>query len=80
VGPAICVVAEIQRVSRDRSRRALSNSCLFTFLNVDRGLTPQDVPDVYPTDWQEDARWLAARRNLASLHARTHRGFFAGEG
>jgi acyl-CoA hydrolase len=79
-GPAICVEAEIQRVSRDRSRRALSNSCLFTFLNVDRGLTPQDVPDVYPTDWQEDARWLAARRNLASLHARTHRGFFAGEG
>ena len=34
-GPAICVEAEIQRVSRDRTRRALSNSCLFTFLNVD---------------------------------------------
>ena len=78
-GAAICVEAEIQRVSRDRSRRALSNSCLFTFLNVDPALTPRDVPAVYPTDWQEDARWLAARRNLASLHARTHKGFFAGE-
>jgi acyl-CoA hydrolase len=77
-GPAICVEAEIERVSRDQARRALSNSCLFTFLNVDRGLAPQDVPEVYPTDWREDARWLAARRNLASLHARTHRGFFAG--
>ena len=78
-GAAVCVEAEIQRVSRDRSRRALSNSCLFTFLNVDPALTPRDVPAVYPTDWQEDARWLAARRNLASLHARTHKGFFAGE-
>jgi hypothetical protein len=38
------------------------------------------VPEVYPTDWQEDARWLAARRNLASLHARTHKGFFATAG
>ena len=79
-GPAICVEAEIHRVSRDRSRGALSNSCLFTFLNVDPDLVPLDVPPVYPTDWQEDARWLAARRNLASLHQRTHKGFFAGEG
>jgi acyl-CoA hydrolase len=79
-GHAICVEAEIHRVSRDRTRSALSNSCLFTFLNVDPGLAPRDVPPVYPTDWQEDARWLAARRNLASLHQRTHRGFFAGGG
>ena len=79
-GPAICVDAEIHRVSRDRTRGALSNSCLFTFLNVDPALAPRDVPAVYPNDWQEDARWLSARRNLASLHARTHRGFFAGEG
>ncbi|HSM93612.1 MAG TPA: acyl-CoA thioesterase [Anaeromyxobacteraceae bacterium] len=76
-GPAICVEAEIHRESRDRTRRALSNSCLFTFLNVDPALAPRDVPAVYPADWQEDARWLAARRNLASLHARTHHGFFA---
>lgn len=79
-GAAICVETEIQRVSRDRTRRALSNSCLFTFLDVDPSLAPRDVPAVYPTDWQEDARWLAARRNLQSLHARTHKGFFAGEG
>jgi acyl-CoA hydrolase len=79
-GAAICVEAEIHRVSRDRSRRALSNSCLFTFLNVGADLAPRDVPAVYPTDWQEDGRWLAARRNLASLHQRTHKGFFAGEG
>jgi acyl-CoA hydrolase len=76
-GAAVCVEAEIHRVSRDRTRRALSNSCLFTFLNVDGGLAARDVPAVYPADWKEDARWLAARRNLASLHARTHKGFFA---
>jgi acyl-CoA hydrolase len=76
-GAAICVEAEIHRVSRDRSRRALSNSCLFTFVNVDAAVSPQPVPVVHPADWQEDARWLAARRNLASLHARTHKGFFA---
>jgi len=79
-GAAICVEAEIHRVSRDRARRALSNSCLFTFLNVDPALVPRDVPAVYPTDWQEDARWLAARRNLKSLHARTHKGWFATTG
>jgi acyl-CoA hydrolase len=79
-GAAMCVEAEIHRVSRDRTRRALSNSCLFTFLNVDPSLTPRDVLGVYPTDWQEDARWLAARRNLHSLHARTTKGWFATEG
>jgi acyl-CoA hydrolase len=76
-GAAICVEAEIHRVSRDRSRRALSNSCLFTFLNVGPGLDARPVPELYPADWREDARWLAARRNLASLHARTRRGWFA---
>lgn len=79
-GAAICVETEIHRVSRDRTRRALSNSCLFTFVNVDAALAPHPVPAVHPTDWQEDARWLAARRNLASLHARTHKGFFAAAG
>jgi acyl-CoA hydrolase len=76
-GAAICVEAEIHRISRDRTRRALSNSCLFTFVNVDDDLAPREVPPVFPSDWREDARWLAARRNLASLHARTHKGFFA---
>jgi acyl-coenzyme A thioesterase 9 len=79
-GAAVCVEAEIHRVSRDRTRRALSNSCLFTFLNVDPSLQPRPVAAIYPTDWQEDARWLAARRNLASLHARTHKGWFATAG
>jgi acyl-CoA hydrolase len=76
-GAAICVEAEIHRVSRDRARRALSNSCLFTFLNVDADLGARAVPEIFPTDWREDARWLGARRNLASLHARTHKGWFA---
>jgi acyl-CoA hydrolase len=76
-GAAVCVEAEIHRVSRDRSRSALSNSCLFTFLNVDPDFAPRAVPEVYPSDWREDARWLAARRNLASLRERTHRGWFA---
>ncbi len=76
-GPAICVETAIERISRDRTVRALSNSCLFTFLNVDRGLTPVDVPQIYPGSHAEEARYLAARRNLRSLCERTTKGWLA---
>ncbi len=66
-GPAVCVETGIERISRDRAARALSNSCLFTFVNVDPELAPQDVPPIYPSDYAEDARYLEGRRNLASL-------------
>jgi acyl-coenzyme A thioesterase 9 len=70
-GPVVCVESAIERISRDRTVRALSNSCLFTFVNVDAALAPHAVPPVHPSTYAEDARWLRARRNLASLAART---------
>jgi len=63
----ICVEANIERISRDRTTKALSNSCLFTFVNVDDELNNQPVPQVYPTNYGEDARYLAAHRSCQSL-------------
>jgi acyl-coenzyme A thioesterase 9 len=63
----ICVEAGIERISRDRSTRALSNSCLFTFVNVDRDLAHKPVPSIYPTTYAEDARFLAAHRSHPPL-------------
>jgi acyl-CoA hydrolase len=76
-GPAICVETSIERVSRDRTARALSNSCLFTFVNLDAALAPADVAEVHPTTYAEDARALAARRNLRSLLEHTTKGWLA---
>jgi len=76
-GAAICVETGIERISRDRSARALSNSCLFTFVNVDAALDAHDVPEIHPTTYAEDARFLAARRNLRSLLEQTRKGWLA---
>ena len=69
-GPAICVQTSIERRSRDRTVSALSNSCLFTFVNVDRELRLRPVPQVHPVTPAEDFRWLDARRQLRALQAR----------
>jgi acyl-CoA hydrolase len=69
-GPAICVQTAIERHSRDRTARALSNSCLFTFVNVTTEMALAEVPPVHPATYAEDARWLDARRNLHDLSAR----------
>ena len=69
-GPAICVQTDIERFSRDRTARALSNSCLFTFVNVTPEMRLRDVPPVHPTTYAEDRRWLDARRHLRELQAR----------
>jgi acyl-coenzyme A thioesterase 9 len=62
---SICVEVNIERVSRDRVTRALSNTCVFTFVNVDKDMIPRPVPPVYPTTYAEDARYLEAhRRNV----------------
>lgn len=66
-GRQICVEANIERISRDHTTKALSNSCLFTFVNVDESLKPQPVPQVYPTNYAEDARYLAAHRSYQAL-------------
>ena len=63
----VCVEAGIERISRDRNAKALSNSCLFTFANVDGDLRHLPVPTVHPTTYAEDASYLAARRSLHTL-------------
>jgi acyl-CoA hydrolase len=65
---SICVETDIIRVSRDRTQTNLSNSCVFTFTNVDDELRPQPVPAIHPTTYAEDARYLAAyRRHVARV-------------
>jgi acyl-coenzyme A thioesterase 9 len=44
-------------------------------VNVDGALAPRQVPPVHPSNYAEDARYLRARRNLASLAARTGEGW-----
>jgi len=63
----ICVEAGIERISRDRSSKALSNSCLFTFVNVDSDLQHRPVPPIYPGTYAEDARYLAAYRSHRAM-------------
>ncbi|QWV94231.1 acyl-CoA thioesterase [Geomonas oryzisoli] len=71
-GSYICVEANIERISRDRTSKALSNSCLFTFVNVDRELRHKPVPAVYPTTYAEDARYLEAERSFKGLSGHIH--------
>jgi acyl-CoA hydrolase len=67
---SITVETSILRNSRDRRVTALSNVCTFTFVNVDPELRPMPVPQIYPTTYAEDARYLAGyRRHQAHLAA-----------
>jgi acyl-CoA hydrolase len=67
---SLCVEVAIERISRDRVTKALSNTCVFTFVNVDDRMVPQPVPPVYPTTYAEDARWLEAHRRHERRTAR----------
>jgi acyl-CoA hydrolase len=71
---SICVETDIIRVSRDRTQVNLSNSCVFTFTNVGDKLRAQPVPPIYPTNYAEDARYLAAYRRRAERLAWKARG------
>ena len=77
-GPAICVQTAIERHSRDRTARALSNSCLFTFANVTPEMRLSAVPPVHPATYGEDARWLDARRDLHDIVGRLREGPWLG--
>lgn len=59
---SITVETAITRISRDRSMTALSNTCVFTFVNVDNQLRLIPVAEVFPTTYLEDARYLSAYR------------------
>ena len=65
-GHSVCVETEIERLGLDRQQTALSNTCVFTFVNVDETLTPRRVPIVYPTTYREDDSFLAAYRRRRS--------------
>ena len=58
----ITVQCDIRRFGRNAGDKALSNSCMFTFQNVDREMNPQPVPFIYPVTYAEDARFLNAYR------------------
>jgi acyl-CoA hydrolase len=57
---SIAVEARIERVAHGERENDLTNECVFTFVNVDESLRPQPVPRVFPTTYDEDARYLAA--------------------
>jgi acyl-CoA hydrolase len=76
-GSLVSVEASIERRSRDRSVRSISNSCLFTFVNVDAEMRPREALPVYPTTYAEDARLLAARRQRSALLRHARRGWIA---
>ena len=59
---SVSVETEIIRISRDRTQTNLSNSCIFTFANVGPSLERLPVPRIHPTNYSEDARYLAAHR------------------
>jgi acyl-CoA hydrolase len=58
----ITVQSDIERFGRVGGDKALSNSCLFTFRNVDTDMQPRQVPVIYPVTYAEDARYLNAYR------------------
>ncbi|MBT1072411.1 hotdog domain-containing protein [Pelotalea chapellei] len=58
----ITVQSDIERFGRNADDKALSNSCLFTFRNVDHEMQAQPVPFIYPVTYAEDARFLNAYR------------------
>lgn len=59
---------DIERTSMDKVTKALSNTCVFTFVNVDEDLNPQPVPDVFPTTYAEDEQYLKAHRRRIEHH------------
>jgi len=59
---SVTVEVTIERISWDRVTRALCNTCVFTFVNVDERMRAQPVAPVYPTTYAEDARYLEVYR------------------
>lgn len=59
---SLTIEISIERISRDRVARALTNKCILTFVNVDERMNPKPVPKVYPTTYGEDERYLKAYR------------------
>jgi acyl-CoA hydrolase len=68
---SVSVETEITRISRDRKETALSNVCTFTFVHIGVEAERLPVPQVHPTTYAEDARYLAGyRRRQTYLNKR----------
>ncbi|MDR9415871.1 MAG: hotdog domain-containing protein [Gracilimonas sp.] len=59
---SLSIEISIERISSDQVIRDLSNVCVFTFVNVDDEMNAKPVPQVYPTTYAEDERFLKAHR------------------
>jgi acyl-coenzyme A thioesterase 9 len=59
---SLTVETAITRISRDRAMTALSNTCVFTFVNVDANLNLLPIARMYPTTYSEDIRYLIGHR------------------
>ena len=70
---SLTVETSLTRISRDRLMTALSNNCVFTFVNVDADLQLRPVPRVYPATYAEDERYLAAYRRHQRQSRTAHR-------
>ena len=71
---SVTVQVTIERISWDRVTRALCNTCVFMFVNVDERMRAQPVETVYPTTYAEDARYLEVYRWHQRLKARRAAG------
>jgi acyl-CoA hydrolase len=59
---SLSIEISIERISGDQVVRDLSNVCVFTFVNVDEAMNAKPIPQVYPTTYAEDERFLKAHR------------------
>lgn len=64
----ICVETTVSRMGRyEKKISHLTDSCLFTFVNVDETLKPYPVAQIYPITYFEDEKYLNAKRSLNSI-------------
>jgi acyl-CoA hydrolase len=67
-GPFICVESNINRIGRGEKKiSALTNSCNFTFINVDDKLQALNVEKVYPYSFEDYIKTVIAKETLKSL-------------
>lgn len=59
---SMTIEINIERTGINKVTKALSNTCIFTFVNVDEEMNPKPIPKVYPTTYDEDERYLNAYR------------------
>lgn len=67
-GPFICVESNIYRIGRgEKNISALTNSCNFTFINVDDRLNAINVEKIYPYSFEDYVKLLIAKGTLNAL-------------